>query len=89
MNRYDRRTDTWRQTWVDDQGDIVEFENGRAGDGRVVFGATDPEGGLRRLTFEDGGPDAFRQLSETSADDGRTWTVEYDFRYRRVAAHEG
>jgi len=89
LNRYDRRTDTWRQTWVDDQGDIVEFENGTARDGRVVFGATDPEGGQRRLTFEDGGPDAFRQLSETSADNGRTWTVEYDFRYRRVPADDG
>jgi hypothetical protein len=85
LNRYDRRTDTWRQTWVDDQGDIVEFENGTADDGRVVFTAVDPDGGRRRLTFEDRGPDAFRQLSERSADGGSTWTVEYDFRYTRVA----
>jgi tetratricopeptide (TPR) repeat protein len=86
LNRYDRRTATWRQTWVDDQGDIVEFEDGIAADGRVVFAAVDADGGQRRLTFEDGGPDAFRQLSERSADDGRTWTVEYDFRYRRPSA---
>jgi tetratricopeptide (TPR) repeat protein len=84
LNRYDRRTDTWRQTWVDDQGDIVEFENGTARDGRVVFEALDPDGGRRRLTFEDRGQDAFRQLSERSAGDGRTWEVEYDFRYRRL-----
>src|SRR6185369_6028815 len=85
LNRYDRRTATWRQTWVDDQGDIVEFEDGMASDGRVVFVAHDPDGGRRRLTFEDRGPEAFRQLSESTADGGRTWTVEYDFRYTRVA----
>jgi tetratricopeptide (TPR) repeat protein len=85
LNRYDRRADTWRQTWVDDQGDIVEFVDGVAADGRLAFVATDADGGRRRLTFTDGGPDAFRQLSERSDDDGRTWTVEYDFRYRRMA----
>ncbi len=85
LNRYDRGTDTWRQTWVDDQGDIVEFVDGVAADGRVVFGAVDADGGRRRLTFEDRGADAFRQLSERSTDDGRSWTVEYDFAYRRLA----
>ena len=84
LNRYDRRTDTWRQTWVDDQGEVVEFVDGVAADGRVVFTALDADGGRRRLTFEDRGPEAFRQLSERSADDGRTWTVEYDFAYRRL-----
>jgi hypothetical protein len=84
LNRYDRRTGTWRQTWVDDQGGIVEFEDGIAADGRLTFVARDADGTRRRLTFEDRGPDAFRQLSEGSADDGATWTVEYDFRYRRL-----
>ena len=84
LNRYDRRTGTWRQTWVDDQGDITEFEDGTVRDGRVTFGALDADGGRRRLTFEDRGPDAFRQLAERSDDDGRTWTIEYDFRYRRL-----
>jgi hypothetical protein len=85
LNRYDRGSDTWRQTWVDDQGEVIEFRDGRAAGGRVVFAADDPDGGRRRLTFEDGGPDAFRQLSERSDDDGATWSVEYDFRYSRVA----
>ena len=88
LNRYDRRAGTWRQTWVDDQGDIVEFENGTASDGRLVFAAVDGDGGRRRLTFEDRGADAFRQLSVRSSDDGQTWTVEYDFRYTRVPDDE-
>lgn len=85
LNRYDPRTDRWCQTWIDDQGDAIEFVDGVAADGRLVFGATDPDGGRRRLTFEDHGPDALRQLAERSAD-GESWTTEYDFRYRRLAA---
>jgi hypothetical protein len=88
LNRWDRGSQTWRQTWVDDQGEVVEFVDGTAGDGRVVFQALAADGGRRRLTFEDRGPDAFRQLSEQSADDGATWTVEYDFRYRRVPGRD-
>ena len=86
LNRYDRDAGTWRQTWVDDQGGVVEFVNGRATPGRLAFEATDADGGLRRLTFTDGGPDAFRQVSERSADGGASWTVEYDFHYRRLPA---
>jgi hypothetical protein len=86
LNRYDRSAGTWRQTWVDDQGDVVEFVNGQATPGRVAFEATDADGGLRRLTFTEVGPDAFRQVSERSSDGGATWTVEYDFHYRRLAA---
>ena len=85
LNRLDRATGTWRQTWVDDQGDVVEFVDGVAGDGRLVFAARGADGTRRRLTFEDRGPDAFRQLSERSTDEGATWETEYDFRYRRVA----
>ena len=84
LNRFDRRTGTWRQTWVDDQGQIVEFIDGVATAGRVAFSARDNDGTLRRLTFEDRGPNAFRQVSETSADGGQTWTVEYDFHYGRI-----
>jgi hypothetical protein len=84
LNRLDRHAGTWRQTWVDDQGDVTEFVDGRAGDGRVTFRAVVADGSWRRLTFFDEGPDAFRQLSEHSDDDGATWSVEYDFRYRRI-----
>lgn len=86
LNRYDREAGTWRQTWVDDQGGVVEFVNGRATPGRLAFEATDPDGGRRTLTFTEEGPDAFRQVSERSSDDGTTWQVEYDFRYRRRVA---
>jgi hypothetical protein len=83
LNRYDPRTGTWRQTWIDDQGDSIEFVDGIATDGRLEFQAVDPDGGRRRLTFVASGPDALRQLAERSAD-GTSWSTEYDFRYRRL-----
>ena len=85
LNRYDRRTDRWRQTWVDDQGDVLEFEDGIATPGQLQFHATDPDGGRRRLTFVSQGPDALRQTSERATGADAPWTVEYDFFYRRMS----
>jgi hypothetical protein len=83
LNRFDVGSGTWRQTWVDDQGDVVEFTDGRFTDGAMRFRA-ESGGSVRRLTFFDQGPNALRQLSEAS-EDGVAWTVEYDLRYRRLA----
>ncbi|HET7472279.1 MAG TPA: tetratricopeptide repeat protein [Candidatus Limnocylindrales bacterium] len=88
LNRLDRHTGRWRQTWVDDQGDVTEFVDGVADDGRVAFRAVAADGSWRRLTFFDEGPDAFRQLSEGSDDEGASWSIEYDFRYRRLTGAE-
>ena len=84
LNRYDRRTDRWRQTWVDDQGDVLEFDDGTATPGQMQFHATDAYGGRRRLTFVSQGPDALRQTSERATGPDAPWAVEYDFFYRRV-----
>ncbi len=84
LNRLDPVTGTWRQTWVDDQGDVIEFVDGRVDDGAMQFVAHG-EGIERRLTFFHQGPDALRQLSEASSDGGATWSIEYDLRYRRMA----
>jgi tetratricopeptide (TPR) repeat protein len=83
LNRLDPASRTWRQTWVDDQGDVVEFVDGRYDDGAMRFVAH-RDGVDRRLTFFHQGPDALRQLSEQSEDGGATWSVEYDLRYRRL-----
>ena len=75
LNRLDPGTRTWRQTWVDDQGDVVEFVDGRYEDGAMRFVAH-RDGVERRLTFFHQGPDALRQLSEQSEDGGATWSVQ-------------
>jgi hypothetical protein len=88
LNRLDPASRTWRQTWVDDQGDVIEFVDGRFADGAMRF-AAHAEGAERRLAFFDEGPDALRQLAEVSDDGGTTWSVEYDLRYRRLDDADG
>jgi hypothetical protein len=36
-----------------------------------------------RFSFFNEGPRQVRQLNETTADDGKTWSTVYDFTYRR------
>jgi hypothetical protein len=38
----------------------------------------------RRLTFFNTNPNEVRQLGEVSNDLGKTWKVEYDFKYVRA-----
>lgn len=91
FNLYDTATKSWKQTWCDSSGDLVEFHSGKLEKGAMVFladprapGSTD--GALRvarRLSFFDLGPNDVRQFSETSGDGGATWKTEYDFHYHR------
>jgi tetratricopeptide (TPR) repeat protein len=86
INFYDATTHKWRQTWVSSTGNVGEFQ-GEFKDGAMRFAGT-PSGrgggaGLSRLTFFILGPDKVRQFSESSADGGKTWNVNYDFIYVR------
>lgn len=87
-NVYHPERQRWEQFWVDNQGGTIHFYGGLI-DG-VMDLRTDaiaqPDGTAvqRRLRFYNLGADRVRQLSEQSSDGGRTWTVEYDFSYRRT-----
>lgn len=89
FNTYDPRTRRWRQHWVDDSGTVTDYVDGVFKDGSLRFEASsiDPDGSKkqRTMTFFDQGPDRVRQLGEVSADGGKTWQVEFDLTYRRLA----
>lgn len=78
----------WQQNWMDDRGNVTNYTDGRLVDGAMRFLADgrSPAGAAqkRRLTFFPLAPDRVRQLGEHSDDGGATWTVDYDFDYRRV-----
>jgi hypothetical protein len=38
---------------------------------------------LTRMTYTSAADGSVRQLGETSSDDGKTWTPNFDFTYRR------
>lgn len=85
-NAWDRQRKRWHQTWVDDGGLVLRLEGGFA-DGKMVLGGEtlDSAGAavLNRITWQETGPGAVRQLWEVSSDRGRTWRVVFDGKYRK------
>jgi hypothetical protein len=89
MNFIDPVTKKWKQVWIGSgqSPNATEFLNGEYRDGamRFEFESLDKAGKkiLVQFHFYNQGPDKVRQLHQTSADDGKTWTVTYDFTYIR------
>jgi hypothetical protein len=83
-NIYDRSRKVWHQTWVDGQGNLLQLD-GRFADNRMVMqGETRDSTGapvLNRITWSPAASGGLRQLWETSADGGKTWSVAFDGRY--------
>ncbi len=89
FNYYDPGKDHWRQIWIDDTGNVIEF-TGEARDGGIFYTAetTNPADGavtLHKFEFTQIENGIVRQYWETSTDDGETWTAIWDGRYQRQA----
>ncbi len=86
FNFYDPGKNKWRQVWVGNNGQPIDFE-GDYKDGvmRYTSVSTGANGQkiLGRMTFFNLGTDKVRQLWETSTDEGKTWTVAFDGTYVR------
>jgi hypothetical protein len=86
-NIYDRMRRKWHQTWVDDQGSLLQLD-GESTNGRMTLsGETVDSSGvklLQRITWERTGPAKVRQLWESSRDAGKTWVLIFDGRYQRL-----
>ena len=90
FNFYNPTTKKWHQTWVDDQGQVAEFD-GELRDGAMVMeGYRQGTDGSRipaRLTLTPRPDGSVRQLGENSTDGGKTWSILYDLTYVRKAAN--
>jgi hypothetical protein len=83
---YDRMRRRWHQTWVDDQGGLLQLDGGFTNASMTLRGETLDSSGvklLQRITWRRVGPAQVRQLWESSRDGGKTWTVVFDGRYQR------
>ncbi|MFP3947172.1 MAG: hypothetical protein ACLFWG_00450 [Longimicrobiales bacterium] len=83
-NIYDRSTDRWHQTWVDNSGLLLQLDGGLVGGRMVLEGTTvGADGGetLNRITWSPSDDGTVRQLWETSQDGGETWSTAFDGRY--------
>ena len=86
-NIYNSALKRWEQFWVDNVGGNIFFYGGLK-DGAMDYWTDElpqPDGSKlkRHLQFFALGPDKVRQFSQGSTDNGKTWTVEYDFTYIR------
>ena len=89
LNIFDQTRGVWHQTWVDNQGALLQLEGGYRDDRMVMQGETVDAAGvvtLNRITWSriDGGRDRVRQLWELSADGGTVWTTSFDGTYIRL-----
>ena len=87
FNIYDARTRQWHQSWVDNSGLLALFD-GALRDGAMVLegDGVGPNGApaRTRMTFTPLPDGRVRQLWESSADKGTTWTPMFDGYYSRA-----
>ncbi|MCE7933881.1 MAG: tetratricopeptide repeat protein [Chlorobi bacterium CHB2] len=86
FNTFNRSTGKWQQTWVDDQGTVLELAGNLKGAVLSFEGITRDTAGKEthhRLTFTQIDPNTVRQLWEQSSDKGVTWNSVFDGKYVR------
>lgn len=85
INFYDPTSGKWYQYWMGANGIPSRYEGTYKEDAMRYEGeAQSATGKVRtRLTFFKVDTNTVRQLAEQSADDGKTWTTTYDFKYSR------
>lgn len=86
FNFYDAVGKQWHQVWVDNQGTYLHLTGGYAGNEMRFTGTAPGPGGKavpQQLTFFRNADGTVRQLWQTSADGGATWTTVFDGLYRK------
>ncbi|MBC7401407.1 MAG: tetratricopeptide repeat protein [Mucilaginibacter sp.] len=92
FNYYDKQAGKWEQDWIGSGGvsDKQRYLNGEYKDGamRFTYQSTNPNGQkqIGKFIFYNIDKDTVRQYQDLSTDDGKTYTVVYDFTYVRKKA---
>lgn len=86
LNAYLPGKKKWHQTWVDDQGNVLDLEGGLEGTSMVLRGETTPKGGrqLECITWTPLPDGRVRQFWQQSLDGGATWKTAFEGFYSRV-----
>jgi hypothetical protein len=91
LSMYDPQTETWRQSWISNKGQIVLIAGKKIGDAITLTGAEygTAQGRLIRGTWSPVSG-AVRETAERSSDGGRSWTPWFDIIFRpRDSKQEG
>lgn len=81
---WDPSIEAWQITWANPAGAHYERQVGRRVGSDIVQIGTRPNGTTTRWTFSEITRDSFRWTGEALNPDGRTWTLEGQFRARRT-----
>jgi hypothetical protein len=87
LNVFDSDARRWRQTWVDDKGNVLLLTGGYR-NGKMILEGDGPGSrrGARvrnRITWTPLSDGRVRQLWESSADGGRSWNTAFDGTYAK------
>jgi hypothetical protein len=86
VSTYVPNANQWKQTWVDNQGEYLDF-SGAFKDGQMILSRSgkNPKGQnvMQRMVFKNIQPDSFDWSWESSPDEGKTWKVQWPIRYTR------
>jgi len=82
VNMYDRGDQRWHQSWVDSSGSRLDLA-GVFADRRMVLTSAAKAGPVQRIAWSVNDDGSVRQLWESSSDEGKTWSVQFDGKYVR------
>jgi hypothetical protein len=89
VSLFDTRAGKWKQTWVDNEGEYLDFV-GEFKDGQMILArdAVRPDGTkvVQRMVFKNIAPDEFDWSWESSKDGGKTWQVQWPIHYKRKSS---
>lgn len=88
---YTAQTDTWNQTWVDNQGGYLDFTGEFDGEKRIFSRQVTGSSGqtlIQRMVFHDVQEDSITWIWESSSDEGETWTENWRIQYVRIKNQE-
>lgn len=81
VSLFDEAIGRWRQVWVDNDGQYLEFVGGLEGD-RMILERRRPDGRQQRMVWSNIKAESLHWSWEHS-DDGERWTVDWAIDYRR------
>jgi hypothetical protein len=89
ISSYDAARKQWHQTWVDDKGSYLDLAGGKTQNGFALSmkrNGSDGKPVLARMRFLNIAADSFDWRWERSADDGKTWRLQWPIHYARKEA---
>jgi len=86
ISTYDRVSDQWRQTWMDNQGSYFSFYGIKDNKNYIFQTFPDPKDTrvLKRMVFTDIKKGSFTWLWQNTTDSGKNWQDAWKIKYTRL-----